>query len=222
MGSPVFWLTMFWRKIQTFQSSLLPQSSGNCKNGIPWRWGGKLICSICTYTPVIGKSYAQRLETSSAFLWEPWLPHLQTACFSTVPSVHHPPLLSSFGNFLSYSFSICLWFFYVYPHFFISLKQIFKPTLIVTPVYNIADCNMVCIVVYSRKILCFKEKELPTILYIFVKTRPLYTTDSFPLHNPRDKFTHLCAKEQGQWHGFCCQCCPVSLLHQIWDHQGAK
>jgi len=102
--------------------------------------------NVCTYTPVI-VPYAQRLETSSALLWEPQISHLQTACvwcFSPVPSLYHPPLLSSFGYFLSYSFSICLWFFYIYSHFFLSLKQIFKPKLNVTPVHNIADCNMVC------------------------------------------------------------------------------
>ena len=65
---------------------------------------------------------------------------------------------SSFGYFLSYSFSICLWFFHIYPPFFLSLKQIFKPTLSVTPVYIIADCNIYVLLSTAETFSALKRK----------------------------------------------------------------
>jgi len=156
MGSPVFCLMMFWEYYKCFKVACCLSLQGIAKNGIPWRWGGKLFCNVCKYTTVVAVSYAQRLETSSALLWEPQLYDYKLHVCAAFPQFLLFTILPFFPPLV---ISICLWFFYIYPHFFLPLKQIFKPTLNVIPVYIFLTVTLYVLLSRAETFSALKRKS---------------------------------------------------------------
>lgn len=108
MGSPVFWLMMFWRIIQTFQSSLLPQSSGNCKEWytLKMRWRAFLqrlylhtnCCSVIC--PKVGNFISIAVRPLTSTFTNCMCVLLLSSSFSSPSSPSFPLWLFSFVFFL--------------------------------------------------------------------------------------------------------------------------